>query len=66
MRTSMNVTPEFVSEGLRRAALEALVAENDPRLDKALLTAVRDGSLENTSLLQRTEELLAKRKVKVL
>ena len=54
------------SEGLRHAALEALVAENDPRLDKALLTAVRDGSLENTSLLQRTEELLAKRKVKVL
>jgi HEAT repeat protein len=54
------------SEGLRRAALEALVAANDPRLDKALLTAVRDGSLEHTSLLQRTEDLLAKRKVKVL
>jgi HEAT repeat protein len=52
-------------EGLRRVALETLVKVNDPRLDKALRTAVRDASLEHTALLARTEQLLAERKVKL-
>ncbi len=52
-------------ESLRRAALETLVKVDDPRLDKALRAAVRDAGLEGTSLLARTEELLAKRKVKL-
>jgi hypothetical protein len=52
-------------EGLRLAALEALVKVNDPRLDKALRSAVREAGLEGTSLLARTEQLLTKRKVKL-
>src|SRR5262249_24428172 len=52
-------------EGLRLAALEALVAVNDTRLDKALRAAVRDAGLDGSSLLARTEQLLRERKVKV-
>ncbi len=52
-------------EGLRMAALETLVTVNDPRLDKALRTAVRDAGQEGTSLMARTEQLLAERKVKL-
>ena len=52
-------------EGLRLAALETLVKVNDPRLDKALRTAVRDAGQEGTSLMARTEQLLAERKVKL-
>src|SRR5262249_2540195 len=54
------------SQELRAAALEALVAVKDPRLDKALATAVRDAGLEGSGLLVRTEQLLRERKVKVL
>ena len=53
------------SEVLRLAALDTLVKVNDPRLDKALRAAVRDAGLESTSLMYRTEQLLAERKVKV-
>jgi len=52
-------------EWLRLAALETLVKVNDPRLDKALRAAVRDAGLEGRSLLARTEQLLAERKVKL-
>jgi HEAT repeat protein len=52
-------------EALRRAALETLVKVNDPRLDKALRAAVRDAGMEGTSLMARTEQLLAERKVKL-
>jgi HEAT repeat protein len=52
-------------EELRLAALETLVKVNDPRLDKALRTAVRDAGLEGSSLMARTEQLLAERKVKL-
>ncbi len=52
-------------EGLRLAALETLVKVNDPRLDGALRTTVRDAGLEGTSLMARTEQLLAERKVKL-
>jgi HEAT repeat protein len=52
-------------EALRLAALDALVKVNDPRLDKALRAAVRDAGLEGTTLLARTEQLLAERKVKL-
>ncbi len=52
-------------EGLRLAALETLVKVHDPRLDKALRAAVRDAGLEGSSLMGRTEQLLAERKVKL-
>ena len=52
-------------EGLRLAALDTLVKVNDPRLDKALRSAVSDAGLEGTTLMGRTEQLLAERKVKL-
>jgi HEAT repeat protein len=52
-------------EGLRLAALETLVAVKDPRLDQALRSAVRDAGQEGTSLMARTQQLLAERKVKL-
>ena len=52
-------------EWLRLTALETLVKVNDPRLDQALRTAVRDAGLEGSGLMTRTEQLLAKRKVKL-
>ncbi len=51
--------------GLRLAALNALVAVNDPRLEKALKAAIRDSGLENSELMARTERLLRDRKVKL-
>lgn len=50
---------------LRQAALDALVAVNDPRLVQALRAAVRDGRLEGSELMVRTERLLRERKVKL-
>ncbi len=52
-------------EGLRLASLETLVTVNDPRLDPALRTAVQQAGLEGTSLMARTQQLLAERKVKL-
>jgi HEAT repeat protein len=49
----------------RNAALESLVTLNDQGLNQALVSAVKDGGLENTDLLRRVEELLRKRKVKL-
>jgi hypothetical protein len=50
---------------LRSAALDALVALQDPRLNGALALAVRDAGLEGNvySLLARIEKLLGERKV---
>ena len=50
---------------MRTAALDSLVALNDPRLGKALVAAVRDGALENSDLLRQIEELLARQKQKL-
>ncbi len=49
----------------RVAALDSLVALNDPRLDGALALAVRDAGLEGGALLNRIEKLLRERKVRV-
>lgn len=53
------------SEQTRRAALDTLLALKDPRLDRALLTAVGDANLERTDLLTQIERLLRERKVKL-
>ena len=53
------------SEQTRRAALDALAALKDPRLDRALLTAVGDAQLERTDLLAQVERLLRERKVRL-
>jgi hypothetical protein len=53
------------SQEVRLAALNALAALKDPRLDKALAAAERDASLEGSGLLGRVEELLRLRKVKL-
>ena len=47
----------------RVAALDSLVALNDPRLDGALAQAVRDAGLEGSALLDKIEKLLRERKV---
>jgi HEAT repeat protein len=51
------------SMALRLAALEALVAVKDGRLDRALRAAVHDAALEGSALLERSERLLRERKV---
>lgn len=49
----------------RLAALNSLLALNDPRLDGALALAVRDAGLESSALLNKIEEQLRKRKVRL-
>jgi len=49
----------------RLAALNSLLASNDPRLDGALALAVRDAGLESSDLLNKIEELLCKRRVRL-
>lgn len=49
----------------RLAALNSLLALNDPRLDGALARAVRDAGLESSELLNKIEEQLCKRKVRL-
>lgn len=49
----------------RFAALNSLLALNDPRLDGTLALAVRDAGLENSDLLNKIEEQLYKRKVRL-
>ena len=52
-------------QAARFAALNSLLALNDPRLDGALALAVRDAGLEKSDLLNKIEEQLCKRKVKL-
>ena len=54
------------SEAVRNAALDALEALKDPRLDRALALAGADATLEGTHLLARIERLMTERKVKLL
>ncbi len=49
------------SPNVRAAALEALVALNDPRLPAALRAVARDANLEGTPLLVHVERELAAR-----
>jgi HEAT repeat protein len=49
----------------RLAALDSLMALNDPRLDGALALAVRDAGLESSELLNKIEEQLCKRRVRL-
>jgi len=49
----------------RLAALNSLLALNDPRLDGALALAVRDAGLESSDLLNKIEKQLCKRKVRL-
>ena len=53
------------SQPARLAALNSLLALNDRRLDGALALAARDAGLENSELLNRIEELLCKRSVRL-
>jgi HEAT repeats len=50
-------------QSARLAALNSLLALNDPRLDGAMALAVRDAGLESGDLLNKIEEQLCKRKV---
>jgi HEAT repeat protein len=49
----------------RTAALNALLALNDERLNAALAKVVRDSKIEGSDLMQRVEKLLRERKVKL-
>jgi HEAT repeat protein len=53
------------SQGLRFAALNALVTLKDERLDRSLALVVRDAGLENSGLLLRVDQLLRERKIKL-
>ncbi len=53
------------TEPMRTAALESLLLIDEPRLDLALAAAATDSGLETTSLLQRVEELLRARMVRL-
>jgi HEAT repeat protein len=50
------------SQSVRTEALNALVALDDPRLDAALAIAIRDGRIEDSTLLQRVEERITERR----
>ena len=49
----------------RAAAFDSLVVINDPRLDSALSQAARDAGLEGGELLNKIEQLLRERKIKL-
>ena len=49
----------------RTEAFRSLVALNDPRLDSALSTAVRDGHLEGSDLIIKIEKQIRDRKVRL-
>ncbi|MDQ3621984.1 MAG: hypothetical protein M3463_05780 [Verrucomicrobiota bacterium] len=51
--------------GSRAAALSALLAAKDERLDAALAKVVREAKLESSGLLDRVEILMRERKVKL-
>jgi hypothetical protein len=53
------------AQQVRAAALDALLALKDARLDRALAVAVRDAGLEGSGLLAHIEKLLRERKVKL-
>ena len=53
------------SQEVRLAALNALLVLKDPRVNRVLVAAVSDAALEGSILLERTENLLRERKVKV-
>jgi Protein of unknown function (DUF3558) len=59
------LTDSSAPERMRIAALEALLLIDDPRLNAALSSAVNDAGLEGTYLLERIEELLRERKVRL-
>ena len=52
-------------ETVRRHALEALVAADDPRLNEVLIAMIRDIQIERTKLLTRVRELLRQRSVRL-
>jgi hypothetical protein len=62
-RLAALVADADASQAARGAALDSLLALNDPRLDRALGAAVRDAGLEGSELLARIEKLLTDRKV---
>jgi len=53
------------TQRMRTAALDSLLLIDDPRLNAALAEAVTDASLEGTNLLERIEELLRERKLRL-
>jgi len=53
------------SQQARLMALNSLLALNDRRVDEALALAVRDAGLENSELLNKIEEQLCKRRVRL-
>jgi HEAT repeats len=59
------LTDSSATEQMRIAALESLLLIDDPRLNAALASSVMDAGLEGTYLLERIEELLRERKVRL-
>ena len=50
---------------IRRHALEALVAADDPQLPDVLIAMVRDIQIEKSRLLTRVRELLREMKIRM-
>ena len=59
------LTDADAPQDVRGAALDALIAPDDPRLDRALVAVARDAGLEGSELLERAEKLLCQRKIKM-
>jgi hypothetical protein len=60
------LTDRGASQPARLGALNSLLALNDRRLDGALALAVRDVGLESSELLNKIEEQLCKRSVRLM
>lgn len=59
------LTDSSATERMRIAALDSLLLIDDPRLNVALASSVKDAGLEGTYLLERIEALLRERKVRL-
>ena len=59
------LTDRSAWQAARLAALNSLLGLNDRRLDGALALAVRDAGLESSALLNKIEEQVCKRKVRL-
>jgi HEAT repeat protein len=64
-RLASLLTDAAATQPVREAALETLIALDDPRQDSALGVAVRDGQIEGSELLRRIEARLAARNTKL-
>lgn len=64
-RLAAVLSDSAASQSTRAAALDALIALKDAHLEKALIEAAKDASLEQTELLGRIDQILRERKIAI-